>query len=117
MESALYYVTTALGISIIVNLILKRLGISQIIGYIMTGVVVAYAFDLRHMADSHALESIAEFGIVFLMFTIGLEMSLQRLAMMKIDVFFNGFFANDDYRSHFFSGILWYFSPQFGQHH
>ncbi|MDD5160697.1 MAG: cation:proton antiporter [Sulfuricurvum sp.] len=91
MESALYYVTTALGISIIVNLILKRLGISQIIGYIMTGVVVAYAFDLRHMADTHALESIAEFGIVFLMFTIGLEMSLQRLALMKIDVFFNGF--------------------------
>lgn len=91
MESALYYVTTALGISIVVNLILKRLGISQIIGYIMTGVVVAYAFDLRNMADSHALESIAEFGIVFLMFTIGLEMSLQRLAMMKIDVFFNGF--------------------------
>lgn len=90
MESALYYVTIALGISIVVNLILKRLGISQIIGYIMTGVVVAYAFDLRHMADSHTLEMIAEFGVVFLMFTIGLEVSLQRLATMKQDVFFNG---------------------------
>lgn len=53
------------NIPIIVNLILKRLGISQIIGYIMTGVVVAYAFDLRHMADSHAFESIAEFGSSF----------------------------------------------------
>ncbi len=90
MESALYYVTIALGISIVVNLILKRLGISQIIGYVMTGVVVAYAFDLRHMADSHTLEMIAEFGVVFLMFTIGLEVSLQRLATMKQDVFFNG---------------------------
>lgn len=90
MESALYYVTIALGISIVVNLILKRLGVSQIIGYIMTGVTVAYVFDLRHMADSHTLEMIAEFGVVFLMFTIGLEVSLQRLATMKTDVFFNG---------------------------
>lgn len=91
MESALYYLTIALGISIVVNLILKRLGISQIIGYIMTGTVVAYAFDLRHMADSNTLAAIAEFGVVFLMFTIGLEVSLRRLATMKIDVFFNGF--------------------------
>ncbi|MGZ8547191.1 MAG: cation:proton antiporter domain-containing protein [Sulfuricurvum sp.] len=91
MESALYYLTIALGISIVVNLILKRLGISQIIGYIMTGTVVAYMFDLRHLADSHTLEAIAEFGVVFLMFTIGLEVSLRRLATMKTDVFFNGF--------------------------
>ncbi|ADR35171.1 Kef-type potassium/proton antiporter, CPA2 family [Sulfuricurvum kujiense DSM 16994] len=92
MESALYYVTIALGFSIVVNLILKRFGISQIIGYILTGVTVAYGFDLRHMADSHTLEIIAEFGVVFLMFTIGLEVSLQRLSTMKTDVFFNGSF-------------------------
>ncbi|MDO9304240.1 MAG: cation:proton antiporter, partial [Sulfuricurvum sp.] len=91
MESALYYLTIALGISIVVNLILKRLGVSPIIGYIMTGTVVAYMFDLRHIADSHTLEAIAEFGVVFLMFTIGLEVSLRRLASMKIEVFFNGF--------------------------
>lgn len=92
MESALYYVTIALGFSIVVNLVLKRFGISQIIGYILTGVTVAYGFDLRHMADSHTLEMIAEFGVVFLMFTIGLEVSLQRLSTMKNDVFFNGSF-------------------------
>lgn len=90
MESALYYVTMALGLSVVVNLILKRFGISQIIGYILTGVTVTYVFDLRHMADSHTLEMIAEFGVVFLMFTIGLEVSLQRLSTMKTDVFFNG---------------------------
>lgn len=91
MESALYYLTIALGISIVVNLILKRIGVSPIIGYIMTGTVVAYMFDLRHIGDSKTLGTIAEFGVVFLMFTIGLEVSLRRLASMKIDVFFNGF--------------------------
>jgi len=90
VESVLYYITIALGMSIVVNLVLKRFGISPIIGYILTGVTVAYGFDLRHMADSHTLEMIAEFGVVFLMFTIGLEVSLQRLSTMKTDVFFNG---------------------------
>ena len=86
----LSYVIAALGISVFINLILKRLGISQIIGYIVTGTVIVYLFDLRHMTDSHTLELIGEFGIVFLMFTIGLEISLQKLNTMKMDVFGNG---------------------------
>jgi CPA2 family monovalent cation:H+ antiporter-2 len=90
MESILFYTIAALGISVVVNLIFKRLGISQIIGYILTGTVVVYAFDLRHMTDSHTLELIGEFGIVFLMFTIGLEMSLSKLRLMKKLVFVNG---------------------------
>ncbi len=86
----LSYVIIALGISVIINLVLKRLGISQIIGYIVTGTVLVYLFDLRHMTDSHTLELVGEFGIVFLMFTIGLEISLQKLNTMKMDVFGNG---------------------------
>ena len=87
----LSYVIAALGISVIINLVLKRLGISQIIGYIVTGTIIVYLFDLRHMTDSHTLELVGEFGIVFLMFTIGLEISLQKLNTMKMDVFGNGF--------------------------
>ncbi|MBD3810205.1 MAG: cation:proton antiporter [Sulfuricurvum sp.] len=113
MESALHYVTIALGLSIVLNLILKRLGISQIIGYIVTGVTVAYVFDLRHMADSHTLEMIAEFGVVFLMFTIGLEISLQRLSTMKIDVFFNGFLQTTLTATLFFVVAIWIFHFDF----
>jgi len=90
MEEVLNYVTVALGISIVINLLLKKLGISQIIGYIATGTVIVYLFDLRYLTDSHTLEIIAEFGIVFLMFTIGLEISLEKLGAMKRDVFGNG---------------------------
>jgi len=86
----LNYVVIALGISVILNLVLKKLGISQIIGYIITGTIIVYLFDLRHMTDSHTLELVGEFGIVFLMFTIGLEISLQKLNTMKMDVFGNG---------------------------
>jgi CPA2 family monovalent cation:H+ antiporter-2 len=86
----LSYVIVALAISIVLNLVLKRLGVSQIIGYIMTGTIIVYLFDLHEVKDSHALEMVGEFGIVFLMFTIGLEMSLRTLRSMKKLVFLNG---------------------------
>ena len=90
MDSVLSYVIVALAISVVVNLILKRFGISQIIGYIMTGTIIVYLFDLQDMKDSHTLEMVGEFGIVFLMFTIGMEMSLRTLRSMKKLVFLNG---------------------------
>jgi len=89
METALVYVVAALGFSTVLNIFLKRLGISQIIGYILTGTALAYAFDVRH-ANSEVLELVGEFGIVFLMFTIGLEIPLARLNTMKQIVFVNG---------------------------
>ncbi|WP_310441204.1 cation:proton antiporter [Sulfurimonas sp.] len=91
MDFALLYIVMALGISTVLNLILKRFGISQIIGYILTGTIIVYAFDLRHMNNSATLAHIAEFGIVFLMFTIGLEISLAKMNSMKKEIFVNGF--------------------------
>jgi monovalent cation:H+ antiporter-2, CPA2 family len=90
MENALLYVIAALGISIIMNIFLKKIGVSQIIGYIFTGTIIVYAFDLKAMSDSHILESVGEFGIVFLMFTIGLEISLAKMGSMKKEIFGNG---------------------------
>ncbi len=91
MEHALLYIIIALGISIVINIFLKRLGVSQIIGYILTGTVMVYAFDLRALSNSHTLELIGEFGIVFLMFTIGLEISLAKMGSMRQEIFSNGF--------------------------
>ena len=91
MENIILYVILALGISIVINIFLKKIGVSQIIGYIVTGTIIVYAFDLRHLNDSHVLEIAGEFGIVFLMFTIGLEISLAKMWTMKKEVFVNGF--------------------------
>jgi len=90
MEHAFLYIIVALGISIIINIFLKRIGVSQIIGYIFTGTIIVYAFDLRHLNNSHTLEMIGEFGIVFLMFTIGLEISLAKMGSMRKEIFGNG---------------------------
>lgn len=90
MENALLYIIAALGISIIINIFLKKIGVSQIIGYIFTGTIIVYAFDLKAISDSHILEMVGEFGIVFLMFTIGLEISLAKMGSMKKEIFGNG---------------------------
>lgn len=91
MNSILIYIVVALGVSTVLNIFLKRFGISQIIGYILTGTVMIYAFDLKELEHSHTLEHIGEFGIVFLMFTIGLEISLDKMNNMKKEIFGNGF--------------------------
>ena len=90
MENSILYVIVTLGISIIINIFLKKFGVSQIIGYILTGTIIVYAFDLRHLNNSHSLEMVGEFGIVFLMFTIGLEISLAKMNTMKKEIFGNG---------------------------
>jgi len=91
MDSVLLYIVIALGVSTVLNLFLKRIGVSSIIGYIITGTILVYAFDLQDLHTSQTLEHIGEFGIVFLMFTIGLEISLAKMNIMKKEIFLNGF--------------------------
>jgi CPA2 family monovalent cation:H+ antiporter-2 len=79
-----------LFISLGVNLLLRKLHLPTIIGYIFTGTIIAYAFDLHDAVHNHELKEIAEFGVVFLMFTIGLEFSIEHLKRMKKEVFLTG---------------------------
>ena len=83
-------IVSTLLIAIVVNIILKRFHLPTIIGYIITGTIIAYAFDLHNAVNNHTLKEIAEFGVVFLMFTIGLEFSVEHLKRMKKEVFFTG---------------------------
>ncbi len=81
---------STLLIAILVNLFLKKFNLPTIIGYILTGTIVAYLFGLHNAVHNKDLKEIAEFGIVFLMFTIGLEFSFKALMKMKKEVLFTG---------------------------
>jgi Kef-type K+ transport system membrane component KefB len=64
----------------------RSLGLPPIIGYLATGVVLGpHALGL--VADTEAVRHLAEFGVVFLMFSIGLEFSLPKLRGMGRAVF------------------------------
>ena len=90
MEHFLFTLFLALFTATILNIIFKKLRISQIIGYILTGVIISYGFHLKG-GNISSLDAIAEFGIVFLMFTIGLEISFDKIRKMKEILLLNGF--------------------------
>ena len=89
MENALLVLIITVAISTVLNVFLKRFDIPTIIGYIFSGFAVS---SFYHFAEDskEMLGHLAEFGIVFLMFTIGLEFSANHLKSMKKEVFVYG---------------------------
>ena len=66
--------------------VFRRFNLPPVLGYLFVGSVIGpHALNL--MDDIHRAESLAEFGVVFLMFSIGLEFSLPKLFSMKRIVF------------------------------
>ena len=89
MESIILITLITGVIAVVLSLILKRFDVPPIIGYIFTGAIVGGFLSVSGTTTA-TLEHIAEFGIVFLMFTIGLELKLENLIDMKKQVFTYG---------------------------
>ncbi|MCL2344288.1 MAG: cation:proton antiporter [Desulfobulbus sp.] len=84
--SALSLVLLLLGVSVPVVVIFRRFNLPPVLGYLLVGSVIGpHALNL--MAEIDSMEYLAEFGVVFLMFSIGLEFSLPKLYAMKRIVF------------------------------
>lgn len=73
-----------------VNYLFTKIRIPTIIGYLLTGIVVGPSL-LSVIQSPHEIEFMAEIGIILLMFTIGLEFSLNHLIKIRNIVFFGGF--------------------------
>ena len=68
--------------SVVSVALFRRLDFPSVLGYLLVGMLAGgHAFNWIH--DSHAIEEIAEIGVVFLLFTIGLEVSIPRLIAMR----------------------------------
>ena len=78
-----------LAMAVVSGIVLNYLKIPTIIGYILTGTLTTYLFGF-HVEDSADLSEIAEIGIVFLMFSIGLEFSFQKITQMRQEVLLFG---------------------------
>ncbi|HVC29212.1 MAG TPA: cation:proton antiporter, partial [Gammaproteobacteria bacterium] len=78
-----------LAVAVLVVAALKRVKLPTIIAYLTTGFVVG-PHGLGWIADSADTRELAEFGVVFLLFTLGLEFSLPRLIVMRKAVFVLG---------------------------
>ena len=64
----------------------RMLRLPPVLGYLVAGVIIGpNALQLAH--DTAGVRSLAEFGVVFLMFVIGLEFNLPKLRAMRTLVF------------------------------
>jgi K+:H+ antiporter len=71
--------------SVLVLTLVRRFALPPILGYLLVGMVLGpHALDLA--SDAEVVALLAEFGVVFLVFTLGLEFSLARMIAMKAEV-------------------------------
>lgn len=68
--------------AVVIVVICLRLRMPPILGYLGVGVLMG-PYGLQIIADTEHTRAIAEFGVVFLLFTIGLEFSLAQLMRMR----------------------------------
>jgi monovalent cation:H+ antiporter-2, CPA2 family len=80
--SALRDLVIIFGLSIGILLLSHRLRLPSVIGLLLTGVIVG-PYGLRLVHDIEVVESLAEVGIILLLFTIGIEFSLHALLSLK----------------------------------
>ncbi|MEP6943434.1 MAG: cation:proton antiporter [Betaproteobacteria bacterium] len=86
MPHVLVLILLLLAASVVVVIACRLLRLPPILGYLVVGIVVG-PHAMAWVPDTVAVRDLAEFGIVFLMFSIGLEFSLPQLKIMSRAVF------------------------------
>ena len=74
-----------LAVAVIAVALFRRLKLPPILAYLFTGLVVG-PHGLGWIDDTEDTRFLAEFGVVFLLFTVGLEFSLPQLIAMRREV-------------------------------
>ena len=82
LESAAIY----LGAAVVAVPLFKRLQLGSVLGYLAAGVLIGpHALEL--IPEASTALHVAEFGVVLLLFVIGLELKPDRLWRLRMDIF------------------------------
>ena len=82
MESFLFQATIYLGAAVIAVPLASRLGLGSVLGYLLAGIVIGPIFGLVG-SESKDIQHFAEFGVVMMLFLIGLELEPKTLWKMR----------------------------------
>ncbi|MDB1135290.1 cation:proton antiporter [Candidatus Anaplasma sp. TIGMIC] len=85
-SSYLVDVIVLLAAAVVVAMVFWKLRISPVLGYFVAGAAIG-SHGLRLVESSVIISNLAEFGVVFLLFLIGIELTFERLAAMRMHVF------------------------------
>lgn len=86
MHSTLQLILVLLAAAVLAVTLLRSLALPSILGYLLVGIVIGPS-ALALIPETNGARYLAEFGVVFLMFSIGLEFSLPQLHAMRRIVF------------------------------
>ncbi|MEZ0232717.1 MAG: monovalent cation:proton antiporter-2 (CPA2) family protein [Methylophilaceae bacterium] len=81
LQSAIY-----LGVAVMAVPISKRIGLGSVLGYLLAGILIG-PWGLGLIDQSETVLHFAEFGVVMMLFLIGLELELEKLLELRIPVF------------------------------
>jgi len=89
IPSILTDVVVILALAIPVILVLYKMRLPSIVGFLVTG-VIAGPYVLKLVTSQEHIDILAEIGVILLLFTIGMEFSLPNLLRLKKAVFLAG---------------------------
>ncbi len=75
-------VALVLGVAGITTVVFQRLRQPVVLGYLLAGLVIGPHVPVPLVADERTVHTLADLGVILLMFSIGLEFSLRKLARL-----------------------------------
>ena len=83
MESALLLASLYLGAAVLIVPLAVRFGLGSVLGYLAAGILLGPILGLAG-AETHELQHVAEFGVVMMLFLIGLELTPKTVWDMRV---------------------------------
>ena len=107
-------ITLALLVAFIGGVLARRLGLPTIVGYLLAGIAIG-PFTPGFVGDIHTIQQLADLGVIFLMFGVGLHFSFQDLWNVR-DIAIPGALIQTAFASilGFALSQLWGWTPQAG---
>jgi CPA2 family monovalent cation:H+ antiporter-2 len=81
-SSGFHSILILLSVAVVLVALFRYLKLPQILAYLVAGIAIG-PHALGWVSDTGGTRALAEFGLVFLMFTVGLEFSLPKLIAMR----------------------------------
>jgi len=85
-DSPLPVILVLLAASVFVVTVARRMGLPAILGYVCVGLILG-PHSIGAFPESDTTHLLAELGVVFLLFTLGLEFSWPRMVALRREVF------------------------------
>jgi monovalent cation:H+ antiporter-2, CPA2 family len=70
-------------VATVAGFLCQRVGLSSIVGFLIAGFIVGpHALAFSHVSNEQAVQALSQLGLVFLMFSIGMELSVGKMRLL-----------------------------------